>query len=121
LAVPIGLTIWNVILLNEFPDYAADLATGKANLVVRLGRERASWLYALASLGSWAGMLLSLRHGVPVRALWWYLPVLTLSLILAVWVVRGRWQDRAALERLCAANLAVNLGTTAAYILAFVS
>jgi hypothetical protein len=35
--------------------------------------------------------------------------------------MRGRWRDRAVLERLCGANLAVNLGTTAVYILAFVS
>ena len=121
LAVPIGLTIFNVILLNEFPDYPADVATGKANLAVRLGRERASFIYGFASLGSWVAMLLSLGHGVPTRALWFYLPILALSLILALLVVRGRWQDRAVLEKLCAANLVVNLGTTAAYILAFVS
>ena len=121
LAVPIGLTIFNVILLNEFPDYPADSEAGKANLVVRLGRERASLLYGLVSLGSWVAMLLSLGHGVPTQVLWFYLPILALSLILVVWVVRGRWQDRATLERLCAANLAVNLGTTASYIFAFVS
>jgi len=122
LALPIGLTIFNVILLNEFPDYPADLAAGKTNLTVRLGREWASRLYGLTSLGSWAAMLFSLGRslGVPARALWLYLPVLALSLILVVLVVRGRWRDRATLERLCAANLAVNLGTTAAYILAFV-
>jgi 1,4-dihydroxy-2-naphthoate octaprenyltransferase len=122
LAAPIGLTIFNVILLNEFPDYPADLAAGKTNLAVRLGRERASRLYGLASLGSWIAMLLSLRRslGVPVRALWFYLPILALSLILVVLVMCGRWRDRAILERLCAANLVVNLGTTAAYILAFV-
>jgi len=119
LAAPIGLTIFNVILLNEFPDYPADLATGKANLVVRLGQERASRLYGLTSLGSWIAMLLSLGHGVPTRALWFYLPILALSLILVVSVMRRRWRDRAILERLCAANLAVNLGTTATYILAF--
>ncbi len=120
LAAPIGLTIFNVILLNEFPDYPADLVTGKANMVMRLGPERASRLYGLTSLGSWITMLLSLRHGVPMLALWFYLPVLALSLILVVLVIRDRWQDRATLERLCAANLVVNLGTTAAYILAFV-
>jgi len=120
LAAPIGLTIFNVILLNEFPDYPADLAAGKANLTVRLGRERAAHLYSLASLGSWVAMLLSLGHGVPARALWFYLPILALSLILVVLVMRGRWRDRATLERLCAATLAVNLGTTAAYIFAFV-
>jgi 1,4-dihydroxy-2-naphthoate octaprenyltransferase len=121
LAVPIGLTIFNVILLNEFPDYPADSEAGKANLVVRLGRERASFLYSLISLGSWVAMLLSLGRGVPTRALWFYLPILTLSLILVVLVMGRRWQDRTTLERLCAANLAVNLGTTAAYIFAFVS
>ena len=120
LAAPIGLTIFNVILLNEFPDYPADLAVGKANLAVRLGREWAARLYGITSLGSWVAMLLSLGHGVPTRALWFYLPILTLSLILVGLVMRGRWRDRATLERLCAANLAVNLGTTAAYILAFV-
>jgi 1,4-dihydroxy-2-naphthoate octaprenyltransferase len=120
LALPIGLTIFNVILLNEFPDYAADREAGKANLTVRLGRERAAWLYALASLLSWLTMGLSLQHGVPWLAAWLYLPVLLLSLILAVLVLNGRWRNRDALEKLCAANLIVNLGTTAAYIVAFV-
>jgi 1,4-dihydroxy-2-naphthoate octaprenyltransferase len=118
-AVPIGLTIFNVILLNEFPDYPADLAAGKANLAVRLGRERAALLYGLASLGSWVAMFLSLNRGVPARALWFYLPILVLSLILVVLVMRGRWRDRATLEKLCGANLVVNLGTTAAYVIAF--
>jgi 1,4-dihydroxy-2-naphthoate octaprenyltransferase len=120
LSVPIGLTIFNVILLNEFPDYEADLEAGKANLAVRLGRQQASRIYAIASLSSWVAMLLSLRHGVPTRVLWFYLPILSLSLILVVWVMRGQWRHRATLEKLCAANLVVNLGTTAAYVLAFV-
>ena len=120
LSIPIGLTIFNVILLNEFPDYPADSRAGKANLTVRLGRERASLLYGLISLGSWVAMLLSLGHGVPNRALWLYLPILALSLILVALVLGKRWQERAILERLCAANLVVNLGTTAAYVLAFV-
>jgi hypothetical protein len=46
---------------------------------------------------------------------------LAVSLVLVILVVRGRWRDRDTLEKLCAANLVVNLGTTAAYILAFVS
>jgi len=120
LAIPIGLTIFNVILLNEFPDYAADRATGKRNLAVRLGRDWASGLYAVASVASWAAMALSLVHGVPTRALWFYLPIVALSLVLVVSMLRRQWQNRATLEKLCAANLVVNLGTTAAYILAFV-
>jgi 1,4-dihydroxy-2-naphthoate octaprenyltransferase len=121
LAVPIGLTIFNVILLNEFPDYPADQLAGKANLTVRLGRQRAAWLYALASAASWAALWLSVRQGVPARVWWFYLPILALSVMLVLLLLRGRWRDRATLEALCGANLLVNLGTTAAYILAFVS
>ena len=55
---------------------------------------------------------------MPLRVLWFYLPILALSLALVVLMMRRRWQDRATLERLCGANLLVNLGTTAAYALA---
>ncbi|MFN2229630.1 MAG: prenyltransferase [Anaerolineae bacterium] len=119
LAVPIGLTITNVILLNEFPDYAADARVGKANLLVRLGQTRGAYLYSAIALGSWIAMALSTGHGVPAGALWLYAPVAILSAILVASMLRGRWRDRAILERLCAANLAVNLGTTAVYVIAF--
>lgn len=121
LAIPVGLTILNVILLNEFPDYRADSKSGKANLVVRLGRHKASLLYGLLSAGSWVATFFSVRRGAPTRAIWFYLPVLSLSLILVVLVVRERWRDRQTLEKLCGANILVNLGTTAVYVLAFVS
>jgi len=118
LALPIGLTIFNVILLNEFPDHPADRATGKTNLTVRLGRELSARLYGLTAVVSWVAVWLSLRQGVPSTFLWLGLPVLLLSLWLVLAVLRGRWRDRAVLERLCAANIAVNLGTTLSYILA---
>lgn len=119
LAIPIGLTIFNVILLNEFPDYAADRVAGKANLVVRLGPERAATLYAVAAVGSWLAALLSLEHGVPRRFIPFYLPAVALSLVLVYLVLTGNWRSRARLEKLCGANLAVNLATTLAYLLAF--
>jgi 1,4-dihydroxy-2-naphthoate octaprenyltransferase len=121
LSIPIGLTIFNVILLNEFPDHAADVAAGKKNLVVRLGPDGASVLYSLVSLGGWLSMGLSVRRGVPARALWFYLPVLILSLALVALIMRRRWRDRGVLEVLCGLNLGVNLGTTAVYILAFLT
>jgi 1,4-dihydroxy-2-naphthoate octaprenyltransferase len=118
-AVPIGLSIFNVILLNEFPDYPADLAAGKRNLAVRLGLERTAWIYVLVAIAGWAGMGVAIRKGMPLRALWLYVPIMLLSLALILSMLRERWRDRTALEIMCAANLAVNLGTTAACILAF--
>lgn len=54
LSVPLGLIIAAFLWVNEFPDYLADRAHGKRNLVVRLGRARASrvlpWIYAAAFL-----------------------------------------------------------------------
>ncbi|MEP5763529.1 MAG: prenyltransferase [Halieaceae bacterium] len=53
-SLPLGLFIAAFLWVNEFPDFEADRSVGKNNLVVRLGRHRASRLlpviYLLASL-----------------------------------------------------------------------
>ncbi len=121
IALPIAFTIFNVILLNEFPDYTADREVGKRNLTVRLGPRRAAWLYAAASVAGWLAMWTSIRKGVPAVALWFYLPVLCLSWMLTVQVLGGSWKDRLILNRLCAMNIAVNLGTCGAYLVAYLS
>ncbi|HZD42764.1 MAG TPA: prenyltransferase, partial [Methanomicrobiales archaeon] len=118
-SIPIGITIFNVILINEFPDYPADHVAGKANLVVRMGRSRAAYIYALASAAGPFAVLFSLYRGVPVEVLYFYSPILLLSLVLAALALVGYWQEGRHLERLCAATLVVNLGTTLSYILAF--
>jgi len=120
MALPVGLSIFNVILLNEFPDYAADRAAGKRNLTVRLGRQTSARLYGLLSIASWIAVGLSALRGVPAQVLFWYAPVGILSAGLVLSMLRGRWRDRRTLETLCAANLVVNLGTSAAYIAALV-
>ena len=118
-ALPIALTIFNVILLNEFLDYWADRAAAKTNLVVRLGRETAAHLYVVVGIGTWFALLLTLGQGVPSRALVILLPTTLVSLVAVVLVLRGRWHQQVILGRLCAATLAVNVGTTAAYLFAF--
>lgn len=42
LSLPLGIFIMAFLWVNEFPDYEADLSAGKRNLVVKLGRQRAS-------------------------------------------------------------------------------
>ncbi|MBE0433093.1 prenyltransferase, partial [candidate division WOR-3 bacterium] len=119
LSLPIGLTIFNVILLNEMPDYEADRVAGKKNMMVRLGTRRGSYLYAIVSALAWFFFYVSIRHGVPQRALWFYLPVFALSVVLVFLVVQRRWQNRRTLETLCGATILVNLGTSASYIFAY--
>lgn len=61
LGLPYALLVLNILYLNQFPDYASDPLVGKRNWVVRLGRQRARWIYVLAALaayGWWAGLRL---------------------------------------------------------------
>ncbi|HAL62510.1 MAG TPA: hypothetical protein DCP08_08905 [Chloroflexi bacterium] len=120
LALPIALTIFNVILINEFPDYLADKEVGKRNLVVRFGREKMSKLYALANFGTWLLYLFSLRAGVPLKAFLFFCPFFLLSLLTTLQVLRGDYKERRKLEGICARTLIFNLGTTLNLILAFI-
>ena len=120
MAIPIGLTIFNVIFLNEFPDYEADKATGKKNLLYRMGKEKGHFLYVAFSLLASAAVLASPFWGIPFKVIYFYLPVLTISLFIVVMMLRGKYEDRKMLEKLCGLNIAVNLGTSLAYILAYI-
>jgi 1,4-dihydroxy-2-naphthoate octaprenyltransferase len=89
LALPLGLLIAAFLWVNEFPDHDADAAHGKRNLVVVLGRRRASrilpgiHLTAFAVLGAvpWLG---DLPLGV-----WLGFLALPPALLASVWT----WQD----------------------------
>ncbi len=43
-SIPLGLLIVGFLWINQFPDYHADSAVGKRNLVVRLGKSRAAYV-----------------------------------------------------------------------------
>lgn len=53
-SIPIALLIAAVLYINEFPDYVADKEAGKLTLVVRLGRKRASVLYAFLLIAAYS-------------------------------------------------------------------
>ncbi len=118
-AVPIGLSIFNVILLNEFPDYEADRASGKRNLLVRVGPQAAVGIYTAVSVAVMVAASLSIVLGWRPVVLLGIAPVLVLATGVTGGVLAGRWRDPRRLERLCAGNLIVNLGTTAAFLVLF--
>jgi 1,4-dihydroxy-2-naphthoate octaprenyltransferase len=63
ISIPLGLLIAAFLWINEFPDYTADKASGKRTLVVRLGRYRASRVFAaiVALAFAWLAVLLWFR------------------------------------------------------------
>jgi 1,4-dihydroxy-2-naphthoate octaprenyltransferase len=64
-AIPAFFMTFNLLLLNEFPDEAADRQGGRRNLVVLFGRHVAAWIYAAAALATPLVIIL----GVVLRAL----------------------------------------------------
>lgn len=116
-SIAIGCTIFNVILLNEFPDYPADVIEGKKNLVVRMGKRAAGFLYMAVSAAAWFAFVLSVNRGLPALSLAFYAPVFLISLALVFLVWRKEYLNRNRLESMCGLTIAVNLGTTLAYIL----
>ena len=119
LAIPIGLTIFNVILLNEFPDYEADKATDKRNLLYRIGKQKGLMLYVAFSLLTSLTMLISPLWGIPFKVVYFYLPFFIISLYIIAMIMQKKHEDGKILEILCGLNIAVNLGTSLSYILAY--
>jgi 1,4-dihydroxy-2-naphthoate octaprenyltransferase len=114
LSIPVGLSIFNVILINEFPDEEADRTIGKKTLVVRFGKERMGDLYMGLSLLT--GLyFIKMMWGLGETPLWLLilsgvLPLLILWNLIQVW--REDYRDAKRLERLCRNTLFVNLSLT---------
>ncbi len=58
-SVPVALLIAAVLYINEFQDYDADRATGKHNIVVRLGKKRASLGYVCMISAAYVAIAIS--------------------------------------------------------------
>ncbi len=111
LSIPVGLSIFNVILINEFPDEEADRAIGKRTIVVRFGKERAADLYIGISLFTGLSFIKVVTMFYKQSPWIWIisaLPILLITLnIVDVWKERFRERDR--LEKICLNTLLVNL------------
>jgi 1,4-dihydroxy-2-naphthoate octaprenyltransferase len=120
LGIPIGLSVFNVILLNEFPDYEADKATDKKNLLYRAGKQKGIIIFMIISLLTSLTMLTSFFWGIPFKVIYFYLPFLIISLFIVAMALRGKHENGKTLEILCGLNIAVNLGTSLSFILAYI-
>jgi len=114
LSIPVGFSIFNVILINEFPDEEADRTIGKRNLVVRYGKERMGDLYiGLSLLAGFSFIKLMWGFGLTptwLLALSGVPPVLILWNLIQVWL--GNFRNHKKLEALSLNTLLVNLTMT---------
>jgi len=118
--LPIGLSIFNVILLNEFPDYEADVATDKKNLLYRIGKTRGLIVYIIVAVLTSLSMFAAPAWGVPAKVTYFYLPFFLVSLYIIVQLCRRAHEDARKLEILCGLNIVVNLGITLTFILVYI-
>ncbi len=94
-SVPLGLIIANVLWINQYPDYEADLKGGKMNGLVRLGKKRGLTVYAaLFGLAYTVFFALALLSSNPL----WLLSLASLPLaVRAVKVARRHFDNIPAL------------------------
>lgn len=118
-SIPVALTIFNVILINEFPDRAADTAAGKKNILFRIGDRRARRLYGAGVIGLGVMFYNSVIMGVPIAALFYFAPFFIVALINMHTVLHGDISRSKTLERVCGLTILVNIGTLLAYLVSF--
>lgn len=109
LSIPASLSVFLVILINEFPDLKADSLAGKSNLVVRLGPDKASMLYIVGTVGAYMFIPIAVIFGAPMSLMLTTLPLLALSAILSFKAIRKEYKERERLEQICALTLIFNL------------
>lgn len=90
-SIPLGFMIANVLWINQYPDYEADLKGGKMNGVVRLGKKKGVAVFALLfALAYLFLMILAVLSKNPL----WLLSLLSLPLaIRAVKVARLQFNN----------------------------
>jgi 1,4-dihydroxy-2-naphthoate octaprenyltransferase len=95
LSLPLGVLIAAFLWVNEFPDYLADRGAGKRNLVVRLGRGRASRLLPVIYAVAFLLLVLPVGMGwLPAGSLWGLCAVLP-----ALYVCQVVWRSPDAFYR----------------------
>lgn len=63
-SIPVALINTGALYIFEFPDYEADLASGKRNLVVRLGRKNAAYPFILLNVLTFLSLFLFILLGL---------------------------------------------------------
>lgn len=119
LAAPPGVLTALLLFLNEFPDAQADRQGGRRHLVIRLGYERAAWLYVAGLVATYGLIVFGVATArFPLIAL---IALLTVPLgIRSARIALRHGAEHDPMVPALAANVALVLGTDALLAVAFV-
>jgi 1,4-dihydroxy-2-naphthoate octaprenyltransferase len=119
-SLPGACSVFLVILINEIPDIRSDRLSGKKNLAVRLGREKAGFLYAVLLVIGFINIIVNVFFGVPVMSA--YLSVILVPLI--IWniltISRKGLADRQVQESLSIRTMVFDHLITVIYAVSFI-
>jgi 1,4-dihydroxy-2-naphthoate octaprenyltransferase len=115
-ALPASVTIWGVIVANEFPDIEADRAVRKRTMVVRLGLERAGKVFAAAIALSYPLMLITVLVGMSYWVAVVGLPVLALSAMASALALKRAYETPAGQTKIAGCVLLANLLSSLLFI-----
>jgi 1,4-dihydroxy-2-naphthoate octaprenyltransferase len=116
ISIPIALSIFNVILINEFPDYSADGQAGKRNIAVRVGKEKSAIIYICSAVFMWVFFGLSIFNGAPLMTVYFGILFFLITVFIIYSLIKKAYLDHKKLEMLCGMTLVINIGVTLAYI-----
>jgi 1,4-dihydroxy-2-naphthoate octaprenyltransferase len=114
--IPASLTIFCVIVANEFPDYDADKAVNKNNLVVRLGLKQTSVVYSAVMLMVYPAMLASILIHHELAAVAIGSPLLLLTIVAAASTLRGGYLVHRSQTMISGVTLIANLLSSPLFI-----
>jgi len=108
-AIPSGILVHNLLLLNEFPDTEADEKAGRKTLPITMGKARASIVYSVLTLVVYLWII----GGVVARQMPAFSLIALLTRPFALKAIRGalRQQDMIKLVPVMANNVLVVLVT----------
>ncbi len=119
-SLPGAFSVFLVILMNEIPDIKSDRLSGKNNLAVRLGREKAGVLYIVLLVLCYVNIIINAFFGIPVISA--YLSVILVPLI--IWniltISRKGLADRQVQESLSLRTLVIDHLITIIYAVSFI-
>jgi 1,4-dihydroxy-2-naphthoate octaprenyltransferase len=121
IGVPASITIFCVIVANEFPDYEADKAVNKRNLVVRLGLKRASIMYVVAMLLVYPSMLATMLVVPKLNIIFAGIPVLVLTLAAAASTLKGGYLEAKTQTKISGITLLANLLSSPVFLAVFMN